>query len=93
MSFYSKRFQARPAESIGSWKNISEIMSVTSITCNMAIIYFTSTALATSIMPDYAPIYQFMVIVMIEHIILALKMLISILIKDVPSWVVTEMHE
>lgn len=34
-----------------------------------------------------------MIVVLIEHCILAVKLLIAVLIKDVPDWVTQEKHE
>lgn len=86
LSFYTKRFQSRPAENIGAWKGITELLSFGSIACNLSIIYFTSNEL-TSIMPHYTKLEQFMLIVMIEHILLATKMLLQNMIRDEPAWI------
>ena len=64
-----------------------------SIGVNCAIIYFTSDTLPEIVNYKYTDLQQFMLIVMIEHIIIGLKLLIAVLITDKPEWVTKEEHE
>ena len=66
---------------------------MTSVCVNCAIIFFTSNAL-DSIVLKYSGgnliLYKFMIIVMIEHIIIAFKYVLTTIIKDKPTWVKEE---
>jgi len=63
-----------------------ELLSVLSITTNVAIIYYTSKSLNESF-PDLTDLEKFGYCVLLEHIILGVKMFLSIIIQDVPGWV------
>jgi hypothetical protein len=82
-----------PANGIGLWLSIGEILSLTSVCVNCAIIFFTSNAL-DSILIKYTGAetnaYKFMMIVMIEHIIIAFKYGLTTIINDKPTWVKEE---
>ena len=55
---------------------------------NCAIIFYTSNSLQIILAPYDLPIlYQFMVIVAIEHGVIAYKYFYSLLVKDIPTWV------
>ena len=55
---------------------------------NCAIIYYTSNTLDTILVENKtSKLYQFMIIVMIEHIIIAFKFFLVVIIVDKPSWV------
>ena len=93
LSSYSKRFRARASKGIGSWRKIVECLSLVGVAVNCAIIYYTSDSLKDIVGADkYSDVHKFMLIVMIEHIIIAFKFLIAILIKDKPEWVSQEEH-
>ena len=64
------------------WKGIIEMLSVGSIACNMAVIYFTGKSLQKYIMPNKTNLEQFMYIIMVEHILFAIKMAMTSIIKD-----------
>ncbi len=58
---------------------------------NCAIIFYTSNSLQIILAPYDLPIlYQFMVIVAIEHGVIAYKYFYSLLVKDIPTWVERE---
>lgn len=94
LSFNSKRFQALPAHGIGSWLQIGEMLTLASVGVNCAIIFFTSEAL-DSILEEYrsSKLYQFMIIVLIEHVIIVFKFGLAVVIKDKPNWVIKEEQE
>lgn len=54
---------------------------------NCAIIYWTSDALEYILERKYTTLEAFMIIVAIEHGIIGLKLLLSVVIKDKPDWV------
>ncbi len=55
---------------------------------NCAIIFWTSHTLDEILDPyDLSILEKFMIIVLIEHILIALKIFMAILIKDKPDWV------
>jgi hypothetical protein len=58
-----------------------------SIGVNCAIIYWTSDALTYILGNKYERLEQFMIIVLIEHIIIGFKLLLSVVIRDKPDWV------
>lgn len=53
----------------------------------MAIIYWTSNALGYILQDKYSALGTFMIVILIEHIIIGLKLMLAILIKDKPEWV------
>lgn len=95
LAFYSKRFQALPSSGIGTWLHIGELLTLASVAVNCAIIFYTSEALDQIVDGQYKDnkLYQFMIIVMIEHIIITFKFALSTIIKDKPEWVSKEEHE
>ena len=44
-------------------------------------------------MKNYSAIEQFLIIILVEHIIIAFKLLIAAIIKDVPQWVSNKEQE
>ena len=65
------------------------MISLSCISVNLAIQYFTGRALRDYWKREngYSDLTVFMLIVMIEHIIILFKVLISSLIADEPGWV------
>jgi hypothetical protein len=96
LAIYQKRYQARPAKGIGLWLKIGEMLSITSVAVNCAVVFYTSEALG-SILPvldiKVDLIYQFMIMVAVEHVSIAIKLIMSVLIKDKPEWVAQEEKE
>jgi len=67
------------------------MISFVSIGVNMAIIYWTSNALNYILQGrNYTSLEIFMLVILIEHIIIGFKLLVSTLIKDKPEWVSQE---
>jgi hypothetical protein len=93
MAFYQKRTVAQGASGIGAWKGMAEILSYVSIGVNCAIIYWTSNTVSQITNHNYSREEEFMIVVLIEHCILALKLMLAVLIKDKPEWVIQEEHE
>lgn len=70
------------------------MISLVSVAVNCAIIFFTSDALSFIIESrDYTTLQQFMYLILIEHIIIAFKLFISIAIRDKPAWVSHQENE
>jgi len=94
MSYYSCRYHARAASSIGDWRGIFEMISFGCIVMNLAIVFFTSKALndweATK---DLTKLNKFLVVILVEHIIILIKVLLAVIIKDKPEWVQKEQQE
>jgi len=60
---------------------------------NVAIIYWTSHSLSEVLGANWTNLERFFIIVLIEHAILAIKLIIAVVIKDKPSWISIEEHE
>lgn len=70
------------------------MISLVSVAVNCAVIFFTSNALSYIIdSHDYTLLQQFMYLILIEHIIIAFKLFISIVIRDKPAWVSHQENE
>ena len=68
-----------------------QMISFVSIGVNMGIIYWTSNALSYILQDhSYTSLEIFMLVILIEHIIIGFKLLVSNLIKDKPEWVSVE---
>ena len=59
-----------------------------SIVVNSAVIFYTSKSLDDWLGPHLSPLEKFAIIVLIEHIMIALKLLLASMISDVPKWVI-----
>lgn len=96
LAIYQKRYQARPAKGIGLWLKIGEMLTIISVAVNCAIVFYTSEAL-DNILPvlniNVDLIFQFMIMVGVEHVTIAFKLILSVLIKDKPEWVAQEENE
>lgn len=71
------------------------MLALASVAVNCAIIFYTSNALDEIVDGEYKDnkLYQFMIIVMIEHIIITFKYALSVVIDDKPAWVTKEDHD
>jgi len=70
------------------------MLSFVSVAVNCAIIFYTSNALDYILLENkQSQFYQFMILVMIEHIIIGFKLFVSIVIRDKPAWVSTQEQE
>lgn len=106
MYLYSRRFPAKGANDIGSWESIMELISLASIPINFAILLFTTRGgkeanggfkntetvqyFMDKAMPGRTILEIVLILVLLEHILLAVKLLIAHLIPDVPSSVVKD---
>lgn len=60
---------------------------------NSAIIYWTSNSLSAVLGENWSDLERFFIIILAEHIILALKLIIAVIIKDKPNWITLEERE
>jgi len=78
----------RGAQNIGTWYWILELLGIVAVMTNCALI-----GLSFDIIIQYTqnPFQTLGIVVMMEHVILALKFLIAFLIPDLPGWIVKKM--
>lgn len=80
-----QRPQARPVKGIGIWQLAFEVISLLAVMSNCALIAMSP--LVRSYAPDLSLSSWLLVAVVVEHIIIAVKMIMSYLISDTPKWV------
>ena len=105
MSKYSKRTIAEGAKGIGSWLAIMELISIISIPINIAMVFVLGYREEDSVLiqklensdldkPVDEQIWSnaniLILLIFLEHAILALKMIFAIIIPDVPEYVLFE---
>ena len=75
--YYGRRHIAKGASGIGAWQAFIELTSMVAVVVNSALVFYTaSTSLSLGIF-DGLEIYQkFAIVVLIEHAVIALKMLL-----------------
>lgn len=83
------RPEYKGAKSIGTWFDILEVLGVAAVITNCLLIGFTF-AVVPKIF-NFNFFQTFACIVVIEHIILFAKYLISVLIPDQPGWIIKEL--
>lgn len=76
-----KRPVPEPAEDIGAWMLLMEAISVTAILINSGIICFSTHAL-----DSWSHIARFLAWLIMEHCILAVRSLLSVLMPSEPDW-------
>lgn len=80
----------RSASSIGAWQTIFELMGFIAVITNCALIGMNPEV--QKLLPGHqTPVQLVLIVVVLEHFILAIKALIAFLIPDVPKWVQLEM--
>jgi hypothetical protein len=82
-----RRPRYRGGSGIGSWQAVLEFLTVFSVITNMLILFFASSVIRDTIGRQLAPVDVLMVIVVVEHLLLAIKFGISIAVPDTPRWV------
>ncbi|CAD6197162.1 unnamed protein product [Caenorhabditis auriculariae] len=78
----------RRVKDIGAWQKAMEILGVLGVMVNCALIG--QSGLVQRIWPDLSWGGQILLVVVLEHIILASKMIIDLAVPDVPHWVRVE---
>lgn len=77
------------AGDIGSWQTAMETMGLVGIVVNCALIGISGPV--SRIFPNITTNQTIILIVVLEHVMLLVKVLISYAVPDVPKWVETEM--
>ena len=99
MTYYSQREIAEGASGIGSWLPIMELISMICIPINVAMIFWTGYKGKDSILVQTLEEHNgerwttaniLLLLILMEHLILALKIIMAILIPDVPERVIFE---
>nr|XP_042898034.1 anoctamin-10 isoform X2 [Parasteatoda tepidariorum] len=80
-----QRPKARPVKGIGIWQVAFEVLSLFAVMTNCALI--SMSPIVRSYAPDMSLSTWLLIAVVIEHIIIAVKMILSYIISDVPKWV------
>ncbi|GIY36096.1 anoctamin-10 [Caerostris extrusa] len=80
-----QRPQARPVKGIGVWQVAFEVLSLLAVMSNCALICMSP--IIRSYAPDMSLSSWLLVAVAVEHVIIAIKMILAYSISDVPKWV------
>ncbi|ULT93425.1 hypothetical protein L3Y34_003129 [Caenorhabditis briggsae] len=75
----------RRVKDIGAWQKSMELLGILGVMVNCVLIG--QSGLVQRIWPELSWGGQILIIVVLEHVILAIKMIIDILVPDVPHWV------
>lgn len=86
-----QRVFAEHSDSIGAWQAAFEIMGILSVITNCALVA-TSPVVKEWLPSDFSPINTVLLFVAVEHIILAIKFIMAMVIPDVPGWIVEELE-
>ncbi|PIK54087.1 putative anoctamin-8-like isoform X2 [Apostichopus japonicus] len=76
-------------QNIGSWQYAMEVIGMLGVSVNCALLGISGQL--QDVFPMYTAVGIFLIVALLEHIILALKLGISIAIPDTPYWVQTEL--
>lgn len=85
---YQRPFPQRVAN-IGSWQTAMEVMGVIGVVVNCGLICLLGPV--HRIFPNITPVQTLILIIVLEHLMLLAKLLLSAAIPDVPDWVAQEM--
>ncbi|XP_014238165.1 anoctamin-8 isoform X3 [Trichogramma pretiosum] len=89
LCFVLQRPFGRRVSNIGTWQNAMEAMGLVAILVNCALIGLSGQV--QRMFPEMSATQTILLIVALEHIMLALRFVINCAIPDIPSWVATEM--
>ncbi|XP_074094463.1 anoctamin 8 white walker isoform X2 [Cotesia typhae] len=89
LCFVLQRPFGRRVSSIGTWQNAMEAMGLVAILVNCALIGLSGQV--QRMFPEMSATQTILLIVALEHIMLAIRFIITCAIPDIPSWVATEM--
>uniref|UniRef100_A0A0C9QA67 Anoctamin n=1 Tax=Fopius arisanus TaxID=64838 RepID=A0A0C9QA67_9HYME len=89
LCFVLQRPFGRRVSSIGTWQNAMEAMGLVAILVNCALIGLSGQV--QRMFPEMSVPQTILLIVALEHIMMAIRFIITIIIPDIPSWVATEM--
>ncbi|XP_011503511.1 PREDICTED: anoctamin-8-like [Ceratosolen solmsi marchali] len=89
LCFVLQRPFGRRVSNIGTWQNAMEAMGLVAILVNCALIGLSGQV--QRMFPEMSATQTILLIVALEHIMLAIRFIINCVIPDIPSWVATEM--
>ncbi|XP_063988915.1 anoctamin-8 isoform X4 [Diachasmimorpha longicaudata] len=89
LCFVLQRPFGRRVSSIGTWQNAMEAMGLVAILVNCALIGLSGQV--QRMFPEMSVPQTILLIVALEHIMMAIRFIITIIIPDIPTWVATEM--
>ncbi|KAK0169080.1 hypothetical protein PV327_002826 [Microctonus hyperodae] len=89
LCFVLQRPFGRRVSSIGTWQNAMEAMGLVAILVNCALIGLSGQV--QRMFPEMSATQTILLIVALEHIMLAIRFVITCAIPDIPYWVATEM--
>ncbi|XP_011334900.1 anoctamin-8 isoform X2 [Ooceraea biroi] len=89
LCFVLQRPFGRRVSNIGTWQNAMEAMGLVAILVNCALIGLSGQV--QRMFPEMSATQTILLIVVLEHIMLAIRFVIICAIPDIPHWVATEM--
>ncbi|XP_051172555.1 anoctamin-8 isoform X3 [Leptopilina boulardi] len=89
LCFVLQRPFGRRVASIGTWQNAMEAMSLIAILVNCGLISLSGQV--QRMFPEMSATQTILLIVALEHIMIAIRFIIISAVPDIPSWVATEM--
>ncbi|XP_012276230.1 anoctamin-8 isoform X2 [Orussus abietinus] len=89
LCFVLQRPFGRRVSNIGTWQNAMEAMGLVAILVNCALIGLSGQV--QRMFPEMSATQTILLIVALEHIMLAIRFVIICAIPDIPNWVATEM--
>ncbi|XP_046621598.1 anoctamin-8 isoform X5 [Neodiprion virginianus] len=89
LCFVLQRPFGRRVSNIGTWQNAMEAMGLVAILVNCGLISLSGQV--QRMFPEMSATQTILLIVALEHIMLAIRFVIVCAIPDIPSWVATEM--
>ena len=102
---YSRRFKAEVSNGIGNWLTCLQILTQFSIFTSCACIYFTSRTFRnllvhgeayegiSALSDPFEMVQFFLIVVVVEHVVMVTKILLEMIIEDVPQSVVNGERE
>ncbi|XP_059479643.1 anoctamin-8 isoform X1 [Neocloeon triangulifer] len=89
LCFIFQRPFGQRVSNIGTWQDAMEVMGIIAVLVNCALIGLSGQV--HRMFPEMSTTQTILLIVILEHIMLSLRFIISYAIPDLPSWVATEM--
>ncbi|XP_043472779.1 anoctamin-8 isoform X2 [Leptopilina heterotoma] len=89
LCFVLQRPFGRRVPNIGTWQNAMEAMSLIAILVNCGLISLSGQV--QRMFPEMSATQTILLIVALEHIMIAIRFIIISAVPDIPSWVATEM--
>ncbi|XP_065335769.1 anoctamin-8 isoform X2 [Cloeon dipterum] len=89
LCFIFQRPFGQRVTNIGTWQDAMEVMGIIAVLVNCALIGLSGQV--HRMFPEMSTTQTILLIVILEHVMLTLRFVISYAIPDLPSWVATEM--